>query len=127
MTDAEPMWPTMASLYIEAIAPGGASLGGATGFVVERSDGALFLLTARHVFSGRHDVTKKILHSSGATPQKIKINHPRHWLTVPEVMTQELAGENDDPLYLEDPSIIDFENADVAALPLARPGEFSRS
>ncbi|MEU8370067.1 serine protease [Micromonospora tulbaghiae] len=117
----QPMWPTSASLYLEPISPGGAPLADATGFVVKRSDGAEFLLTARHVLTGRHDISKEIMHSSGAVPRKINIYHYSSWMTAPEIVTQELYDDDDNPLYLEDPSMIDFETADVAALPLSPP------
>ncbi|MDZ5447920.1 serine protease [Micromonospora sp. 4G57] len=115
------MWPTQASLYIEPVSPGGEPLSGATGFVVTRADGTDFLLTARHVLTGRHDETKQIMHSSGATPEKVRIYHYGALMTVPEVITQDLYDDDGDQVFIEDPSMVDVETADVVALPLSRP------
>jgi hypothetical protein len=123
MTD-QPAWPTLASLYIEPLSPGGPALAGATGFVVRRTDGTDFLLTARHVLTGRHDETKEIMHESGATPERIRIWHYQSsWHVIHDVVTQELRDDDDNPLFFEDPSIFVEESADVAALPLSRPIE----
>jgi hypothetical protein len=117
----EAMWPTLASLYVEAISPGGESLGGATATVVRSSDGTDFLVTARHVFTGLHHETEKIMHPSLAIPEKIRVYHRRGLFTVPEIVTQELYDHDGDPLFRGDPSIFHFETADVAALQLVQP------
>lgn len=60
--------PSYKSLFVEVISEGGGSMGTATSFVAQAYTGAPFLITNRHVVTGRHQDTGRLTHASGAVP-----------------------------------------------------------
>lgn len=61
------------SLYLELLAPTSAVLSGATGFLVHGRHATPYLITNRHVVTGRHQDTGKPLSCTAATPEAITI------------------------------------------------------
>ena len=107
--------PSVASLYLQPEFHQ-ASLGSATGFVVERAGGR-YLVTNFHVVSGRHPDTGENLHPSGAWPNTIRIVHNAagqlgQWVERLEPLYDPGAS----PLWLEHPS--HGSKVDTVALPL---------
>lgn len=61
------------SLYLELHAPTGAVLSGATGFLVHGPGDAPYLVTNRHVVTGRHQDTARPISLTAATPETVTI------------------------------------------------------
>jgi hypothetical protein len=73
---AQPIWIhalSARSIYVEAISPGGSRLSSATAFLVKNREDHLFLVTNRHVVTGRHQETGELLSATGATPERLAI------------------------------------------------------
>jgi Trypsin-like peptidase domain len=66
--------PSVVSLFLELRAAGGAALGTATGFVVER-DTRRYLITNWHVASGRRSDNGAVLSPIGAVPVQLAVLH----------------------------------------------------
>jgi len=103
------------SLYLKLYV-NGHQLSTATGFVIEH-DGKAFLISNRHVFSGRHAETNEPLSSTAALPDEVRIAHHikgkfGEWRFHGEPL-QTLNGTT---RWLEHPSGCDV---DVAALELS--------
>jgi Trypsin-like peptidase domain len=62
------------SLYVEVFFEA-QKLSSATGFIVERPSGELFLFTSRHVLSGRRCDTGAPCSATGGVPNRIEIHH----------------------------------------------------
>ena len=60
--------PSYKSLFVEVFSEGGGPMGTATSFVAQAATGAPFLLTNRHVVTGRHQDTGKLINDQGAVP-----------------------------------------------------------
>lgn len=97
---------------------GGQEMSSATGFLVTRRQ-ETFLVTNRHVVTGRHQETNETLDSQGATPQELQIVHnssSRVGAWTPRV--ERLYDEEIEPLWLEHPEF--GRDVDVVALPLTQ-------
>ena len=91
------------------------SIGTATGFVLE-SEGAPYLITNRHVVTGLHQITGKVLSKRGVSPTHIDVRHlassnPREF-----VVKREPLYDGEAPRWIEHPRFAD--RADLIALPL---------
>lgn len=64
------------SIYVETISPGGSRLSSATAFLVKNRDNQPFLVTNRHVVTGRHQETGDLLSATGATPERLFVAFP---------------------------------------------------
>ena len=104
-------------------------LGSATGFVVKRHS-QTWLITNRHVLSGRHTETDVVLSQTGALPDTIRIFHHSKLSVVRQgvwcVVDEPLYTDDGQPRWREHPRfcIKDEEhpqepNVDLAALPLS--------
>lgn len=93
------------------------NLASATGFVVEKNNNK-YLITNRHVVTGKNNITNDNLDPTGAIPNKLLITVPiihsngASWTCI-EI---NLYDTNDKPLWLEHP--IYKNNVDVVAIPL---------
>ena len=63
--------PSYKSLFVEVFSEGGGPMGTATSFVAQAATGAPFLLTNRHVVTGRHQDTGKLINDQGAVPASL--------------------------------------------------------
>lgn len=104
------------AVYLEILAPTGKPMGSATGFVIRRPD-RFFLITNRHVVTGKRQGSEQLL--GPAVPKWV-----RAWpaCTLPKVkgfapLTIALEDEHDKALWLEHPKY--SVNVDVVAIPLA--------
>jgi hypothetical protein len=94
-------------------------LGMATGFVVSGPIGPL-LVTARHVFTGRHHHTGKPLTKNCAIPNRVIV-----WLIYGQELgvwrecEERILSGDSEPLWIEHPTL--GARADIAALPLSVP------
>lgn len=91
-----------------------------TGFIYSFLE-KMYLITAWHVFSGRHYQTGENLSRSGGRPNKLKIwwnqsDKPLNF-KIPDVIA--IWDEHDEPLWIEPPS--DQGKIDIALLPIAPP------
>jgi hypothetical protein len=87
-----------------------------TGFIVMSHFGPL-LVTSRHLVTGRNQETKRILSTSGLTPDRIKIAHNRRdelgeWV----IKEEQLYDEHQRPRWAEHPTLL--SRANIVALPL---------
>jgi trypsin-like peptidase len=110
--------PSVVSLLLQPRAAGGAALGTATGFVVERS-GTRYLVTNWHVVSGRRPDTGAVLSASGEVPTELIVVHNvagalGSWVTRVEPL-YEPGGA---PLWREHAT--HGRAVDVVALPLSQ-------
>lgn len=96
----------------------------ATGFVYKDSD-QYFLVSARHVFSGRDAFTNNVISDKGYIPERIRLRlistlEDQRVLTTTIILSLYLNGQ---PIWVEDP---EFESlrTDIAViqLPSPRPG-----
>jgi hypothetical protein len=90
----------------------------ATGFIV-RSSNNDFLITNRHVVTGRNNINNKPLSKHAAIPNKIVISHNiknclGQWIDTTEL----LLDNNDNPLWYEHPTL--GARADIVALLLTQ-------
>ncbi|MEU5384181.1 trypsin-like peptidase domain-containing protein [Kitasatospora cineracea] len=107
--------PAFASVYIEALTATGVALGSATGFVVMDRAHNHYLVTNRHVVTGRHWETNE-LGDDGLTPAALRASFNT---SGESGYTQEILPLGDDelkPLWLEHPQF--GRLVDVVALPL---------
>lgn len=75
------------------------------------------LITARHLLSGRHHDSKRILSNTGLVPDRVKIAHNRHEELGEWVIKEEmLRDEQGTPRWAEHPEL--KSKANIAALPL---------
>ncbi len=89
------------------------SLGIATGFTIERG-GRVFLITNKHVVTGRHAQTNAILHPQSAIPNKVRVSFHAEQLGVWIEKTISLENGEGVPAWLshQNPKV------DVVALPI---------
>jgi Trypsin-like peptidase domain len=109
--------PTLQSKFLVPTTAGQV-IGSATGFIVQR-EGTAYLVTNRHVVTGRDQFTGKTLHDMGALPDALTILHAlpqkpdrQEW----EGRTERLFGKDGVPRWREHPQWGD--KVDVVALPL---------
>ncbi|MFE3505944.1 trypsin-like peptidase domain-containing protein [Kitasatospora sp. NPDC059160] len=119
--------PSLASLYIQPLTPMGTVENGraATGFIVRNTRGMPYLVTNRHVVTGRNSLDGD--KSSGAAISALRVFLPRadrlgEWL--PVVLELWDASEDPDdpvrrPSWLEHPDL--GWKVDVVAIPLSGP------
>ncbi|SKB04142.1 trypsin-like peptidase domain-containing protein [Aeromicrobium choanae] len=94
----------------------GEDLSSATGFVVW-FEGTTYLVTNWHVLAGRHSGTGAPLHSSGATPDALRIQHVlRTPLATRTEVVEPCRDEDGVAIWLEHPTL--GRQVDVAGLPL---------
>lgn len=109
------------SLFVETLCRDNPPLSSATAFVVANSEERLFLVTNRHVISGRAGATNKPLSSTGATPDSIRVHFHRStsggWLPL-RVPVVDSDGQ---PLWHEHPEL--NRRVDVVGLPIDPPSE----
>lgn len=117
--------PTAASVRLRAYAPAGGSLGYATGFVVSRGGGDrddCFLITNRHVVSGRRSEDDRVTSHTGATPSALAVTF--HAPGSPKGRRSafiELGDAACRPVWREHPGY--GSKVDIAAIPVsALPG-----
>jgi hypothetical protein len=105
------------SLYIEPMF-NGQELSKATGFITSTKYGH-FLITNRHVVTGRDQNTDKCLSKSAAIPNELAISHNRkdhlgQWIK----HIEPLVDENDNKLWFEHPTL--GKSADFIALKITK-------
>lgn len=89
-------------------------VGQGTAFVAKGPRGSNFLLTNRHVVTGRDNDTGKVLHAQAAIPRTLKVMHNAvEGVGTFVERTVPLYGEGDAPLWIEHPS---YPTADLVAL-----------
>lgn len=110
--------PSLQSLYLE-IEFENLLLGCGTGFIVQHKN-RFYLLTNRHIVTGRDNITDKIIHTGCAIPNQIGIWHNvSNGLNLAwEKRIEKLYNENGQPLWFEHPIL--GKNADFIALPLTQ-------
>jgi len=107
--------PSVTSLFLEPCS-GDSPLGVATGFVVARGSHK-YLITNRHIATGRHQETGQPLHQSGGLPSRIGIwHHVPGRLGAWEHRYEELLDSKGKPRWFVHP--IHYERVDVVALAL---------
>lgn len=117
--------PTRESLFLE-LCFGDTILSTATGFVVSAGKSNL-LITARHVFTGRHAVTGEPLSANSGIPDSVVIYHngvekdARGCDTVVKIK-QKLIAADHSQLWIEHPEF--GKDADIAALLLKESEKF---
>ncbi|MGJ7529173.1 trypsin-like peptidase domain-containing protein [Variovorax sp. GB1P17] len=106
-----------ATLFVE-ISGLGNPLGSATGFIYCKNDAEWFLLTNRHVVTGRHNETGTCLDANACIPDTLHIHHHNAEKTGWVVRTESLYHDADQtqPRWIEHPSL--GPRADFVALPL---------
>lgn len=109
--------PTMQSLLIEMTYNGTATSTG-TGFVYAIGD-IDFLITNRHNFTGKDNITGEQLSKNKPTPNQVKIHHHvrDHLFQFIEI-TEPILSEKEKPLWLEHPTY--GAKLDLVALPLTK-------
>lgn len=107
--------PSFQSLLVE-IQVNGMLLSTATGVVVSTSSAKPFLITNRHVVTGRHQETDQLLSSTGAVPDLLRVSHnvvgalgSFEWVDVP-------LYDDGLPRWIEHPTL--GAKADIVALPI---------
>jgi len=114
--------PEMASLYIECLGPMGQVVSRATGFVVRDEKARPYLVTNRHVVTGRNslDGNQPILHRDGReviAPSALRIAMPsRERPGVWKPCVYDLGNKEYKPTWLEHPDL--GWKVDVIALPI---------
>jgi hypothetical protein len=122
------------SLYVEVLTATGAQIGRATAFLVRRAPDDLFLITNRHVVTGRHQETGEPLSKlTAAPPSALRCVIPavKHLRTPTDFLWSYVVVALEDDqyrhLWLEHPTRRDA--VDVVAIPLSshlvRAPEFS--
>lgn len=113
--------PSVQSLQLTMISPGGSSLGPATGFLA-RWDNEFWLVTNWHVLSGRNAETQAIMSSTDATPESVvvRFHSPAGLGTFTDVRLP-LQDSEGQPLWLEHPQL--GHRVDVAALKIPQGAE----
>lgn len=92
------------SLYIRCRSPGGTEIGTATGFLVRHPTGGHFLVTNRHVFTGRHQDTGEPLSQTAATPAALEVAFPvRGVLGEWNFVRIDVLDDDERPVWLEHP------------------------
>lgn len=105
------------SLYLETQF-NGQKLSSATGFVTKTARGLPILITNRHVVTGRHQDTNKVLSKKGAIPNEIVIFHNQKdnlgsWVK----RVEPLLNRNEEELWHEHPTLA--KKVDFVALKLS--------
>ncbi len=108
------------SLYLESMF-NGQKLSNATGFITSTNSGH-FLITNRHVVTGRNQNTDKCLSRNAAIPNKLAIFHNKkdhlgQWVK----HIEPLVDANDNKLWFEHPTL--GKSADIVALKLTQHGD----
>jgi Trypsin-like peptidase domain len=108
--------PSYKSLFVEVISEGGGPLGTATSFVAQAATGAPFLLTNRHVVTGRHQDTDELISDRGAVPGLLNVwfnstSGRGHWTQV-----QIPLYSDGIPIWIEHSAY--GKSLDVVAIPL---------
>ena len=103
--------PSFQSLYVEMLANGHV-ISNATAFVGQANLGKAFLITNRHVVTGRHQDIGKPLHSGCGIPDTLRVHHNALELGVFIPVDIPLLAE--EPLWIEHPLL--GEKADIVAL-----------
>jgi hypothetical protein len=107
--------PELASQYVEAISATGSVLGSATGFFVRDAERRPWLVTNRHVVTGRHWETDSVDGYGGVAPSAIRVSVPMasrfgSWTQA----LIELGDEENQPRWREHPEL--GRAVDVVAL-----------
>lgn len=108
--------PELASQYVEAIAPAGSVLGSATGFFVRDAERRPWLVTNRHVVTGRHWETDSVDGYGGVAPSAIRVSVPMAGRFSWTQVLIELGDEENQPRWREHPEL--GRAVDVVALPM---------
>jgi hypothetical protein len=111
-----PSLPTLTCLYVETHV-GDHRLATATGFTLVHGS-QVYLLTARHVVTGRNNRTGKTLHPMGGLPDHLLVmHHSAVGLGRWHMIEQRLYDDNGKALWLEHPKLGDM--VDAVAIPLS--------
>lgn len=123
--------PSLRSLFIQAFDNKG-SLGTGTGFLVKHNN-EYFLITNRHVISGKNSLTGELMHkakekdkdgkeverTTGRVPSYIEIwHHAKNNLGVWEKRIEKVLDKDDMPVWFEHSSL--HEGADIVAIKLTQ-------
>ena len=106
--------PSVQSLFLE-LRFNGKPISTATGFVVENAS-TPFLVTNRHVVTGRHNSTDKPLSPTGGLPNEVAIFHNRKGRLGEWIWKIEPLLDGDIPRWVEHPRLAG--QVDCVALPL---------
>ena len=107
--------PSFQSLYVE-IQARGKTIGNGTAFVAAAEGGDAFLLTNRHIVTGRHQDTEELLSKSGATPDSLLVWHNASTELGQFIPVDVPLYEGESPLWIEHPTL--GPEADFVALRL---------
>lgn len=107
--------PSHQSLYLETRALGN-KLSNGTAFVASSANGQNFLVTNRHIVTGRDNDTDKCLSKTLATPDTLVVWHNAWGFLGQFVPVESPLVLNDVPQWIEHPSY--KEKVDVVAIPL---------
>lgn len=108
--------PSFQSLYVEMQARG-KTIGRGTAFVAVADVGDAFLLTNRHIVTGRHQDTERLLSkNSGATPDSLLVWHNARTGLGQFVAVEVPLYDGESPLWIEHPEL--GAEADFVALHL---------
>lgn len=108
--------PSFMSLYVEMLARG-QKIGSGTAFVASSSAGTNFLVTNRHIVTGRHQETGKTLDKNCAYPDTLRVWHNSKQELGYFVPVDVPLLSNDVPRWIEHPTLKD--KADFVALPMS--------
>ena len=109
--------PSHQSLYVEMQANGD-TIGRGTGFVASSSSGNKFLLTNRHIVTGRNQDTAELLcKKTGAIPDALAVWHNASSALGEFVQVDMPLIDGDTPQWIEHPNL--GGTADFVALPIA--------
>lgn len=115
----------IASLYIQPLSPGGATLASATGFIVRNSDHTPYLVTNRHVVTGGRQSLAEADKPGSSNVSALRVFFPSaaqfgEWLPVVFELWDSADSEEDQldhrPRWLEHPDL--GWKVDVVAIPL---------
>jgi hypothetical protein len=106
--------PSVASLFLE-IYFNNIKLASATGFIINTKQNS-YLITNRHNFTGKDNLTGECLSKTLATPNRVVIWHNKKQQLGTWIPKSQPLIENDSPKWHEHPSL--KEKADFVALPL---------
>jgi hypothetical protein len=108
--------PSTQSLFVE-VCYGDQRISTATAFLVRAINDQLFLITNRHVVTGRHEDTGALLSSTGAIPDRLIVHHnSRRGLGEYCEVSQPLQDQVGQNLWVELPS----RRADLVAFALSQ-------
>ena len=108
--------PSFQSLLV-SVEANGQMLSNATAFVVTATSGAAFLVTNRHVVTGRNQETNELLSGTGAIPDALGISHNSTSGLGEFLWKQEQLYIDGHPRWIEHPTR--GASADMIALPIS--------